>query len=61
MTIFRYKKDGRLYKIYHVVRSMCMCEEKGYQAIPLYGKGSGNCYNGFKVESLDDFEVVAYT
>lgn len=60
MTIFRYKKDGKLYKIYEIVRNLCMCDSKGLQAVPLYHRiENSGCHGGFKIENLDDFEVVA--
>lgn len=57
MTIFRYKKDKELYKIYYGKFSGCGCCYS-YKAEKLYGK-SNDIRLGKDKNILDDFEVVA--
>jgi len=57
MTVFRNKKDERLYKVFEVIRSNCICGDchKKYLAVGLYHLGN------VEVDHLEDFEEVAYT
>lgn len=58
MKIFRNKKNGKLYYIYQIVRSMCLCGDNKHIAYPY--RHDGKTIEVWKNELNKKFEVVAH-